>query len=405
MKPERWQQIDSILKSALELPSEERAAYLDKACARDKELRREVESLIGHEQATGFLETQAFEDAARLLARDTSHALVGETLGSYKILSALGAGGMGEVYLALHIRTNRRVALKLLPAHFNADELRVRRFQQEARAVLALNHPNIVTVYDIEQAGETYLIATELVEGETLRRRMGHEPLTLTESLDVAIQLTGALAAAHEAGIVHRDIKPENIMLRTDGYVKVLDFGLAKLLQRDGLGTDSELPTRAMVNTDPGMVMGTVNYMSPEQARGLSVDTRTDIWSLGAVLYEMVTGRTPFAGDTASDVMALILQKEPPPLVRYWSEAPEALEWIVTKTLTKERDERYQTAKELLTDLKRLKRRFEYEAEAERASIPSVNAASVSSRHQATADKTVARHINSTVETAAPRSA
>src|SRR6185295_4456147 len=245
----------------------------------------------------------------------------------------------GEVYLALHVRTNRKVALKLLHATFMKDEHRVQRFQQEARTLLALNHPNIVTVYDIEQADDAQLIAAEVVDGETLRQRLARAPLKLAEALEVAIQVAGALAAAHHAGIVHRDIKPENIMLRPDGIVKVLDFGLAKLTEpdeSDGAPVSSQLSTRAMIKTDAGMVMGTANYMSPEQARGLEVDARTDIFSFGIVLYEMLTGNLPFAGETKSDVMAAILQNEPPPLARYWPNAPEALEWIVTKTLTKE---------------------------------------------------------------------
>jgi Tol biopolymer transport system component len=223
--------------------------------------------------------------------------------------------------------------------------------------------------------------------------------LKLAEVLDVAIQVAGALAAAHGIGVVHRDIKPENIMLRPDGFVKVLDFGLAKLTEREQVTASSELPTRAMINTDVGMVMGTVNYMSPEQARGLQVDARTDIFSFGVVFYEMLTGNMPFAGETKTDVMAAILQNEPPPLARYWPEAPDALEWIVTKTLTKEREERYQTAKELLTDLKRLKRRSDYQVEAARfASTPSGDSASVAQSTEEMANKTAAQPVASTAE-------
>ena len=346
------------------------------------------------------MEAPAFQDATRVLAEDARNSLIGQTIGSYQILESLGAGGMGEVYLALHARTNRKVALKLLPATFMRDEQRVQRFQQEARTVLALNHPNIVTVYDIEQAGEAHLIATEVIEGETLRQRLSRAPLNMAEALDVAIQVAGALAAAHGMGVVHRDIKPENIMLRPDGFVKVLDFGLAKLTeQQDSAAASSGLPTRAMIKTEAGMVMGTANYMSPEQARGLEVDARTDIFSFGVVLYEMLTGNTPFAGETKSDVMAAILQNEPPPLARYWPDAPDALEWIVTKTLTKERDERYQTAKELLTDFKRLKRRSDYQVEAARfTSTPSGDAASVVQSTEAPANKTAAQPVAATAE-------
>ena len=402
MDRERWQQVDTIFKSALEREPVERARFLDEACAGDAALREEVESLIAHDETASFMETPASDDAARLLAADETDALVGQTIGSYQILEKIGAGGMGEVYLALHAKTKRKVALKLLPAHFAGDEQRVRRFQQEAHAVLALNHPNIVTVYDIEQAGDTHLIASELIEGETLRRRMARAAFNLPEALDVAIQAAAALAAAHGAGVVHRDIKPENVMLRPDGYVKVLDFGLAKLTERQTAkqGGDSEAATRALVNTTPGMVMGTVAYMSPEQARGLEVDARTDVWSLGVVLYEMLARQLPFAGETAGDVMAAILQKEPPPLARFWSQAPDAIEWIVTKTLTKEQDERYQTAKELLTDLKRLKRRLEYEAEAERSVAPTISVPLTSTSGEAVAQSTAEKTAASTAETA-----
>jgi serine/threonine protein kinase/Tol biopolymer transport system component len=395
MNPERWQKIDALFEAALARPAAERAAFLDQVCAGDAELRAELESLVAHDSAEDFMEDPVFEDAARVLSENARHSLAGEILGSYQILESLGAGGMGEVYLALHLRTNRKVALKLLPATFMKDAQRVQRFQQEARTVLALNHPNIVTVYDFEQAGENHLMATEVIEGETLRRRLSRAPLKLSEALDVAIQVASALAAAHEAGVIHRDIKPENIMLRPDGFVKVLDFGLAKLAEPQNLNGSSELPTRAMIKTDAGMVMGTANYMSPEQARGLEVDARTDIFSFGVVLYEMLTGKMPFSGATKSDVMAAILQNEPPPLARYWPEAPEALEWIVTKTLGKERDERYQLAKELLTDLKRLKRRSDYEVEAARfSSIPSGE--SVQQSAEATASKTAAPSLTET---------
>jgi serine/threonine protein kinase/Tol biopolymer transport system component len=368
MDRERWRQIDSIFKSALELSSDERADFIKRACAGDEELCAEVESLIAHDREGDELEEPAFEEATRLLAAEAQkeQALAGKIVGPYRIVSRIGVGGMGEVYLAVHERTGRKVALKLLPAHHTRDEQRVRRFQQEARAVLALNHPNIVTVYDIEQADGASVIASEFIEGETLRARLSRGPLAAADALDVAAQVAAALSAAHAAGIVHRDIKPENVMLRPDGFVKVLDFGLAKLTERpDGAG--SSAPTLASVNTDPGVVLGTVSYMSPEQARGLEVDARTDIWSLGVVLYEMATGRVPFVGETPTDVLASIIGKEPPPLARYLKAVPETLEWIVTKTLTKDREGRYQTARELLTDLKRLKQQLEFEAVAERS--------------------------------------
>ncbi len=288
---------------------------------------------------------------------------------------------MGEVYLAQDTQLRRPVALKLLPANFTQDEDRLRRFEQEAYSASALNHPNILTIYEIGHVDANRFIAMEYVEGVTLRHHLarthgqpGEGQLTgaglkLHDALEIAIQIASALAASQAAGIAHRDIKPDNIMLRRDGYVKVLDFGLAKLTERPET-TDTEAPTRALVNTSPGAVMGTVNYMSPEQARGHTVDARTDIWSLGVVLYEMIAGRVPFEGPTPSHVIVSILEKEHPPLARFLSDVPEALEWIVTKALTKDRDDRYQTAREMLTDLRRIKQRLDVGAEIERSIAP-----------------------------------
>jgi eukaryotic-like serine/threonine-protein kinase len=258
----------------------------------------------------------------------------GTRLGRYEIRGPLGAGGMGEVYLAQDVRLERTVALKILPGGVSSDQQRMRRFEQEARAASSLSHPNVAHIYEIEEEHGYHFIAMEYIEGDTMRQRMNVSPLSLHDALDVAQQITAALAAAHAAGIIHRDIKPENIMLRRDGYVKVLDFGLAKLTEQHGV-TDTEAPTRALVNTGPGMVMGTVRYMSPEQARGLEVDARTDLWSLGVVLYESVAGRPPFEGSTASDLISVILSKEPPPLARYARDVPESLEWIVRMSATR----------------------------------------------------------------------
>ena len=367
MDPERWRQIDTLFKSALELPTGERAAFVERACAGDEALRAEVLALVAHDRS-GFLDEPLPGEAARVLVAESerSLSLAGHAVGPYRVVSRLGAGGMGEVYLAVHERNGRQVALKLLPPHHSLDEQRVRRFRQEARAVLRLNHPNIVTVYDIEQAGGRSVIASELIEGETLRARLARGPLAPAEALEVAAQVAAALAAAHAEGVVHRDVKPENVMLRPDGFVKVLDFGLAKLTEEAGAQREQASAFSAF-RTDPGVVMGTASYMSPEQARGREVDGRTDIWSLGVVLYETLTGRAPFAGETPTDVLSAIISKEPPPLARFLPDAPEALAWVVTKTLTKDREGRYQTAKELLTDLRRLKQQLEFEAVASRS--------------------------------------
>jgi eukaryotic-like serine/threonine-protein kinase len=299
----------------------------------------------------------------------------GTRIGHYKILAMLGKGGMGEVYLAQDTNLGRRVALKLLSAGFTKREDRVMRFQQEARAVSALNHPNIITIYEIGETDSTHFIATEFIDGETLRQRLSHEKMSPREVVELGIQMASAIAAAHKAGIMHRDIKPENIMLRNDGYVKVLDFGLAKLTEISGehehVSSDPEAVTniesgtvnRRLVDTDPGTVLGTVSYMSPEQARGLAADHRTDIFSLGVVLYEAIAGRVPFEGATVSDVIFSILGKKPAPLTRYSLEVPAELQRIVRKALEKDRDERYQTIKDMLIDLKRLKQQQDLQEE------------------------------------------
>ena len=290
-------------------------------------------------------------------------------LGPYEVISPLGSGGMGEVYLAEDSRLHRKLALKILPADLASDRNRMSRFNQEAMAAAALNHPHIAHIYEIGEAGGVNFIAMEYIDGDTLRHRI-NEGMKLLEILEIASQASSALVAAHGAGIIHRDIKPENIMIRRDGYIKLLDFGLAKLSEPEGKTTDSDAPTKAMVNTGAGTVMGTANYMSPEQAKGIQIDARTDLWSLGAVLYEMVTGHIPFRGETSAESISLILQKEPAPLSRFAREVPAELERIVTKALTKDREERYQTAKDMLIDLRNLKRKLEVDAEIERTVAP-----------------------------------
>jgi Tol biopolymer transport system component len=380
MTPERWHQVKQIFQSAIERPPDERAAFLARACAGDPNLRSEVESLISSDEQAGdtieviaAIEAMAAQAATEMIADDRASSIIGKQIGHYLVLSHIERGGMGEVFLAQDTRLGRKVALKLLRSEFTRDEDRLRRFQQEARSTSALNHPNILTIYDIGQADSLHFMATEYVEGETLRQHIGRTRMTLGQALDVAAQAASALTAAHQAGIIHRDIKPENIMLRTDGYLKVLDFGLAKLAEpKPG---DTAAPTLPKVDTEPGIVMGTVSYMSPEQARGLAVDARTDIWSLGAMIYEMAAGRRPFEAETASDVMALILQKEPLPLSRYSSEAPAELERIVRKALRKDKEERYQTVKDLLIDLRSLRKELELDAEMERFAPPETSAA------------------------------
>lgn len=312
----------------------------------------------------------------------------GTFLGRYEIRSPLGAGGMGEIYLAWDRQLERTVALKILPAEVAFDQKRMRRFIQEAKAASALNHPNILTIYEIGQAGSAHFIATEFINGKTLREHSANTRMTTGEMLDVAAQAASALQAAHEAGIVHRDIKPENIMLRRDGYVKVLDFGLAKLTAKSPARPTVDSDASTLIETEPGVLMGTAPYMSPEQARGLTLDARTDIFSIGVVLYEMVAGRRPFAGATISDMIVSILERKPPTLATYGREVPETLEWIVSKALRKDREERYQTAKDLAIDLRSLKQRLEIDGELERAihSGPGGGAASADNGGRAAAE-------------------
>jgi serine/threonine-protein kinase len=349
MSPERLQQIDGIFQSAIDLPPDRRREFLDAACANDADLRSEVESLISsHESSGDFITGSAADVAAAVLGGDS---LQGRQVAQYQVGERLGSGGMGDVYAATD-RMGRAVALKVLAPRLVQDRQYVSRFLQEARAVLALNHPNIVTVYDIGEADGTYFIASELIEGETLRAVMSRGRLGLGESLDVAIQVCTGLAAAHEKGVVHRDIKPENVMLRGDGYVKVLDFGVAKLTgQFRG-------PARAGAATDlatvAGFLIGTSAYMSPEQARGGEVDARTDVWSCGVLIYEMISGQLPFGSGSAAEVLARVLEREPQSLAALVDEVPDELQRIVGKALRKEAGERYPTIAALLADLKAL---------------------------------------------------
>jgi serine/threonine-protein kinase len=325
--------------------------------------------ISAYEEAGDFMDRPAIEADARVLAGPGTELRPEQRIGQYKIFKELGRGGMGAVYLAEDTKLGRRIALKLLPSYFTTHDQRLRRFQQEARAASALNHPNILTIYEVGQTDSGYFIATEFIDGQTLRERLRKSAITLREVLDITTQVCSALVAAHEAGVVHRDIKPENIMLRPDGLVKMLDFGLAKLSESAiETDVDTAAATRPVMTTDPGMVMGTVSYMSPEQARGVEVDGRTDIWSLGIVLYEMIAGRLPFEASHTNEILASILdEKEPIPLVRYARDLPAELERIVEKALRKNRDDRYQTSKDMMLDLKRLKQKLEIEVELQRS--------------------------------------
>src|SRR5256886_3120080 len=368
MTPARLRTIEEIYRTALDQEPDQIRAFLDTACEGDEVLRRKVEALLAsRERAGNFIETSAVGLATRISENGQADWLVGRTIGHCKFPKRIGSGGMGDGYLATDMTAGRKAALKLLPMRFTADAERLKRFQQEAHAVVGLNHPNILTIYEIGEDHSTHYIASELIEGETLRQRLMRGRIEVGEAVDIAIQVASALAAAHETGIVHRDIKPENIMLRPDGYVKVLDFGIAKLAEREVPVTLAEEEAVLLVETHLGSIMGTVRYMTPEQARGAPVDKGTDIWSLGVVLYEMVTGHAPFAGDTPGETMSSILEKEPPPLTNYLAHAPAELQQIISKTLRKEREERYQSAHELLEALQSLRRSMEFKTALERS--------------------------------------
>ncbi len=355
MTPERFQQVSKIYHAALEREPEQRPEFLDQSCGQDQQLRQQVQSLLsGGRKAESQLLSQVLKEVASRLSNENYGSLIGQTLDQYLILSLLGAGGMGEVYLARDTKLGREVAIKVLGEKFVSSRDRLR-LEREARAASALNHPNILTIYDIEQVDDHRFIAAEYIDGETLRQRLNRDRLRLPEVLDVAMQVASALSAAHAAGIIHRDIKPENIMLRRDALVKILDFGLAKLTEPEPSFSGPEHSTQQRFETDAGVVLGTSAYMSPEQTRGLEIDARTDLWSLGVVLYEMATGYVPFSGATRSDVIVAILEREPPVLPSETQNHSAALQEIIKKALAKNREQRYQTAAEFHTDLKNLK--------------------------------------------------
>ena len=352
MNPERRRQVEDIVMSLLARVSSERGAYLEAACGQDAELRREVESLLSQEQRAGeFLETPAIQVAARSLSDTQSEVRPGRMVGPYRIDSLLGMGGMGEVYLGWDTRLHRTVALKFLPSVYLADAQARERFQREARAASALNHPNICTVHDIGEHEGRPFIAMEHLEGQTLKARIGAQPLETELILELAIQIASALEAAHAKGVLHRDLKPANIYVSPSGQGKVLDFGLAKLSRAEA---DPSERTQTQSLTEAGVILGTVPYMSPEQALGKETDQRSDLFSFGAVLYEMSTGRAPFAGATAAEIVVHITRDDPPPMTSLNPRIPAGLERIVRKCLEKDRERRYPSAGELVKDLREL---------------------------------------------------
>ena len=350
MDPQLWKQVDALFELALEQPPEKRKSFVAEASKGNAIIYEEVLSLLdAQSRAVEFMEGSAMSAAAGVLAQEliTVASLIGKELGTYQIQKLLGAGGMGEVYLARDNKLDRMIALKILPWHFLADADRIARFRREARALSSLNHPNLITIYEVGEANGFHFIATEFIEGQTLSSL--RSKLSLKELLSIVAQVAEALAAAHQSGIVHRDIKPDNVMVRPDGYVKVLDFGLVKLMEITSGRIDA-------ANTELGVAMGTLSYMSPEQAAGEPVDHRTDIWSLGVVLYELVTRQKPFSGDSRQATINAILSADPVEPSVLNPNLPSELDQVLTKALEKDRELRYQTASDFRADIRRVLR-------------------------------------------------
>ncbi len=347
---ERWEQVENIYHAVLERDPAVRTAFLEEACAGDDDLRNEVDSLLKFDGAADkFIETPALQLEAKAIAAEddfVQEEFPLTEIGPYRIVSIINHGGMGEVFLAVDSRLDRKVAIKLLAKEFTADPDRIARFKQEAKTTSALSHPNIVTLFEIGEVSDRQYIVTEFVEGKTLREQIAESHLQPKEAIAIVIQVLSALDAAHQAGVIHRDIKPENIVVRKDGLVKVLDFGIAKLT---AAGSDSR---GDLLTTQTGVVMGTASYMSPEQARGQKVDHRADIFSVGAMLYEMLSGKRPFEGETPADVMAAVLIKDPAPLATVATNVPPSLQRIVERCIEKQPDKRFQTASDLAFSLK-----------------------------------------------------
>ncbi len=369
MNSEDWAKIKGLFDATIELAPAKRKHFLDNSCGADEELRREVEELLAsYTDADSFMEQPAAEDAASLII-ESKYLEAGKRFGHYEIIRQIGAGGMGEVYLAKDKKLDRKVAIKILNENFSRHESNLQRFIQEAKAASALNHPNILIIHEIGESENSNYIVSEFIEGKTLREVIQKSQLELPEILEIATQIAGALVAAHDERIVHRDIKPENIIVRPDGFAKILDFGLAKLLEEKsfiGLGDE----TAKQNQTAKGLILGTVNYMSPEQAKGEKIDARTDVFSFGVLLYEMIAGKTPFSGESMSDTFANLINKEPQPLSGIFEGVPEVLQRILAKTLRKNKDERYQTMKGLLADLKHFRENLAFDQKFQRSHSP-----------------------------------
>lgn len=355
MDSAKFQEIEKIYQAALEIPPQMRSAYLTETCGDDDELRKEVESLLSFDTPSDQLISKPPEAlAAEMFSEMKQTDFKGKEIDQYEIISQIGKGGMGTVYLAKDKSLGRKIAIKFLDKKLSQDQERLQRFFLEARTASALNQPNIITIYEIGKSDDHHFIATEFIEGKTLREIIESEPPKIKSVVEIAIQIASALKAAHDAGIIHRDIKPDNIMVRPDGLVKVLDFGVAKLSEmeiEDGISI--------RIETQKGMIIGTVDYMSPEQAGGEKVDTLTDIFSFGVVLYYMLAGKLPFEGESPSSIIASILTKEPKSLGEFNEKIPSELIKIVKKSLEKEKEKRFQSANEMLEELKQFKKHLE----------------------------------------------
>jgi len=398
MDATRLKQIEEIYHAAIEIPPNERESFFKIACGEDESLRREVKSLLSFENTfDSLIDTPLKSLAAELFfERERQTNLIGREISHYKIKGLLGKGGMGEVYLADDINLNRQVALKILPPEFAADKNRMSRFVREAKSASALNHPNIITIYEIGKSEGTHFIATEFIDGKTLKEYAKRDSLNFKSALEIAIQIASALDEAHSAGIVHRDIKPDNVMIRSNGLVKILDFGIAKLLSSNNpQSLDGEAATAIKSGTTPGMIIGTANYMSPEQAKGKEVDARTDIFSFGVVLYEMMAGNLPFEGETAMEMIGAILKDEPKPLDK--TEVPSEIEKIIGKCLRKDRGERYQTIKDVLIDVQDVRQDLEFQNKSERTISPEKEEPKTQIQQATTADEIQQTTTNETI--------